>query len=116
MSDPTNLARDPTPARSEESAPSGEAVPEGAAAPSKRRELPKFDFDTPDEASMQFLEEQWRRFCGTIGLEGEIPDIRAIVAARRTNPPPTRRRSHKLVRPLAALSDWLKGHPDLEEP
>ena len=116
MSDPTNLARDGAAAGSQDPAQSGEAEPQGGAAPRARRPLPNFDFDTPDEASMQFLEEQWRRFCGSIGLEGEIPDIRAIVAAQRTNPPPTRRRSHKLVRPFSALSDWLKAHADVEEP
>lgn len=103
MSEPTNLAR------------KGEAVPGADAAPSEERVRPKLTFDPPDEATLQFLEEGWRRFCVEhIGLEGEVPDIRAIVAAQRTNPPPGRR-SHNLVRPFSALADWIKGHPDLED-
>jgi len=90
MSDPTNLTRD---------AEAGE--------PPERRDsrpLPNFDFDTPDEDSMQLLEESWGRFCRSIGLDKDIPDIRAILAARKTSPPP-QRRPHWLVRPFVAIYD-----------
>ena len=78
--------------------------------PAARGELPPladFDFDTPDEASMQLLEQAWRRFCGTVGLQ-ETPDLRAILAAHDASPP-RRRQRHWLVRPFVAAYDWLNA-------
>ena len=96
MREPTNLASD-------------QAVPGTNAGPPARRALPNFDFETPDEESMQFLEAQWRRFCNKVGLQ-EVPDIRAILAAKYAAPPP-RRRSHWLVRPFLAVYHWFNAHP-----
>jgi|SRR5690242_12922217 len=99
MREPTNLAKNG-------------AVGPSAGSGGTRRRLPNFDFDTPDEESMQFLEEQWLRFCRSVGLAGEVPDIRAIVAARKIQPPPPppRRTSHWLVRSFVAVRDWLNAH------
>jgi hypothetical protein len=81
----------------------------GSAAGGESEELMDFDFDTPNEASMQFLEASWREFCGRVGLK-EIPDLRAILAAHDANPPQPRwRRSHWLVRPFVAAYDWLNA-------
>jgi hypothetical protein len=92
MSDPTNLTRD---------AAAAEPPERRASRPS-----PNCDFDTPDEESMQLLEESWRRFCRSLGLTGDVPDIRASLAARKANPPP-QRRAHWLVRPFVAIYDWF---------
>lgn len=94
MTDPTNLAKS-TVAR-----PS-----------TTKRELQDLDFDTPNEESMEFLEDEWRQFCHSIGLKGEIPDIRAILAAEDKTPKPHGRQSHWLVRPFVAVYDWLRAHP-----
>jgi hypothetical protein len=110
MSDPTNLARDAARAAGTE----GEGAHQSSEARNART-IADLDFETPDEASMQFLEEQWRRFCKSIGLEGEVPDIRGVFAAEGTSPTLTGQQSRKLVRPFAALSRWLNGYPDLEE-
>lgn len=75
------------------------------AAPSVLFTAPNFDFDNPDEATMAWLDAQWRRFCVAIGLR-EIPDIRALAAARRPEPPRPARR-HWLVRPFRATYEWL---------
>ena len=74
------------------------------------RPMWELDFDTPNEDSMQFLEEQWSRFCKRIGLQ-EVPDIRAILAAYDAAPPRPKRRSHWLVRPFVAAYRWLNTHP-----
>ena len=95
MSDPTNPTRDVA---------TGE-TPERRAS----RPVSDLDFDTPDEDAMQLLEESWRRFCGSIGLTGDIPDIRAILSARKADPPPQRRR-HWLVRPFVAMYDWFTDY------
>ena len=92
MSDPTNLARDVAAGK----------LPQRRAS----RPLPNMDFDTPDEESMQLLEESWLRFCRSIGLQGEVPDIRAALAARKANPPAPRR-PHWLVRPFVAMYDYF---------
>lgn len=75
------------------------------------REIHTLNFETPDEASMQFLEEQWLRFCRNIGLKGDVPDIRAIVAekAARAEKLPERRR-HWLVRPFVAACHWFNEY------
>jgi len=78
----------------------------GSAADAESPPLPTFDFDTPDEASMQLLEEGWRRFCGTVGLR-EIPDLRTLLAAHDAKPPRPQRKSHWLVRPFVAVYSWL---------
>ena len=78
---------------------------EGLGAADAGRELPNFDFETPDEASMQFLEGQWLRFCRRIGLRGDVPDIRAILAAKAARAPT--KQGHPLVRPFVALRDWF---------
>ena len=57
---------------------------------------------------MQFLGEQWLRFCRRIGYQGEVPDIRAILAAKRARAP--ERRVHPLVRPFVALRDWFEDY------
>lgn len=95
MSDPTNLAHDGA----------GHHTAEGRGS----RPLPNMDFDTPDEESMQLLEESWLRFCRSIGLKGDIPDIRADLAARKANPPAPPRR-HWLVRPFVAIYDWFTDY------
>lgn len=67
--------------------------------------MENIDFDNPNEESMQLLEESWRRFCEGIALK-EVPDIRAILAARdAATPPPTPR--HWLVRPFVAFYKWF---------
>ena len=73
---------------------------DGAAANRGSETMENIDFDTPNEESMQLLEESWRRFCGGIGLQ-ETPDIRAILAAHDAAPSVPRR--HWLVRPFAAI-------------
>ena len=115
MSDSTNLARDRAGAGSTEPE---EDCAVGSGAPRRGRRMhAKLDFENPDEATMQFLEEQWVRFCRSAGLEGEVPDIRAILAEKAARAQAVRkRRRHWLVRPFAAVADWLKGHPDLEGP
>jgi len=95
MTDPTNLAKDHS----------------GAKPAAPKRDFQDLNFDTPDEESIQFLEEQWERLCRSIGLEGEIPDIREAFASENTEPPPRGRRSHWLVRPFVAAYDWLNAHP-----
>ena len=67
--------------------------------------MENIDFDNPNEESMQFLEESWRRFCAGIALK-EVPDIRAILAAHDANPPQSKRR-HWLVRPFVAFHAWF---------
>jgi hypothetical protein len=84
----------------------------GAGGSADGGELPDimdFDFDTPDEASMQLLEDSWLHFCHTIGLQ-DIPDLRAILAAHDANPP-QRPRRHWLVRPFVAAYEWLTTYP-----
>ena len=67
--------------------------------------MENIDFDNPNEESMQVLEESWRRFCEGIALK-EVPDIRAILAARdATTPAPAPR--HWLVRPFVAFYKWF---------
>lgn len=95
MSDPTNLAKQ----RDETPSPNG-------VDPAARASI---DPDTP-EAEMRLLEEEWRRFCGAIGL-AEIPDIRATLAAGATEPRRRPRPSHWLVRPFVAVYDWFTTHP-----
>lgn len=108
MRDPTNLASDMTAAHSAEAGHVDDAATAGV--PSDRRPfLPNFDFDNLDEESIKFLEEQWVRFCGAIGLTGDIPDLRAHLAAEREER--QRRRSRWFVRPFFALYAWLKTHP-----
>jgi hypothetical protein len=85
-----------------------DAANEGPDAADAQRELPNFDFETPDEASMQFLEEQWLRFCRRIGYQGEVPDIRAILAAKAASAP--ERGVHPLVRPFVAVRDWFEDY------
>lgn len=80
----------------------------GPEAAEARLELPNFDFETPDEDSMQFLEAQWLKFCRRIGYQGEIPDIRAILAAKAARA--AERRPHPLVRPFVALRDWFEDY------
>jgi hypothetical protein len=108
MSDPTNLAKDAAGARSREGAAD---APDSDTVRRTRRVPPKLDFDTPDEESMQFIEDQWRKFCRSVGLEGDIPDIRAIAAARKTRLPRGGRQSHWLVRPFFAVHRWFKTYP-----
>jgi hypothetical protein len=75
------------------------------------RELPNFDFKTPDEASMRFLEDQWLRFCRDIGLEGDVPDIRAILAAKYARAAaPRQHRRHWLVRPFVAVYHFFNEY------
>jgi hypothetical protein len=105
MRDKTNLAHDVAPTRS------AEGSPEPSASGEARRKLPNFDFVTPDEESLRFAEEQWLRFCRSIGLEGDVPDIRPVFLARDAQPPRRRRASHWLVRPFVALFDFLNDHP-----
>jgi len=72
------------------------------------REIHTLNFKTPDEASMQFLEEQWLVFCREYGLKGDVPDLRAIVAARAARAqmhPESRWR--RLVRPFVAAYHWF---------
>ena len=95
MSDPTNLARNGR----------------GSKPTAPARDFQDIDFEAPDEESMQLIEEHWRRFCRTIGLEGDIPDIRETFATKYTEPAPRWRRAHWLVRPFVAVYDWLNSHP-----
>lgn len=67
--------------------------------------MENIDFENPNEESMQLLEESWRRFCEGIALK-EVPDIRAILAARAAATP-ARARRHWLVRPFVALYEWF---------
>ena len=106
MSEPTNLAHDASGAGRSKG---GEAADSGYA-------LEEYNFEAPDEKTIQYLEKQWLRFCRSIGLEGEVPDIRAVIAAQATRPAPTPPPSHPLARPFLAASRWLKAHPDTEEP
>jgi hypothetical protein len=70
--------------------------------------MENIDFDTPNEESMQLLEQSWKRFCGSIGLE-EVPDIRAILAAHDAATPSVPRR-HWLVRPFAAVYAYFRNY------
>ena len=80
-------------------------TPDTAGSPRPIRDL---NFETPDEDSMQFLEEQWLRFCRRAGLEGEVPDIRAILAEKAARAQVvSKRRRHWLVRPFVAVYDWF---------
>jgi hypothetical protein len=70
--------------------------------------MENIDFDTPNEESMQLLEESWGRFCASIGLK-EVPDIRAALAAHDAATPSAPRR-HWLVRPFVAVYAYLRGY------
>lgn len=109
MSNEDNLAHEME-GRLAEPASSGGSTA-GSEARRAPRDMKDYNFETPDEESMQFLEEQWQRFCRSIGLEGDIPDVRAALAAERTALPVRPVPVPLLVRPFAAVRRWLRGFP-----
>lgn len=80
----------------------------GSVPPQKSPTMENIDFDTPNEESMQLLEESWSRFCAGIGLK-EIPDIRAVLAAHDAASPAAPRR-HWLVRPFVAVYAYFRNY------
>jgi hypothetical protein len=63
---------------------------------------------------MQFIERQWLRFRRSAGIEGEIPDIRAVIAAESTKPVSHRRRLSRRVRQFVNSS--FDAHPERKRP
>jgi hypothetical protein len=59
-----------------------------------------------DEESIRMLEDQWAKFCHSIGLE-QVPDIRETVA-RRASEPPRKRGWRDWLRELIS---FLNAHP-----
>lgn len=111
MTDPTNLARDVFAAQAKATPKEEAGEPGSGPGRSAPRLLSEFDFENPDEKTLQFIEEQWVRFCRSVGLECEVPDIRATFTAPDAEWPTRRRKLHWLVRPFAAVRDWFITHP-----